>query len=221
VRRSGTGDSVYEFGSLPVPPLRPGTTALLTSRSVERARRFALRLFLEVESRAVVPVTTAVRASDIVTECRGAGLTVNRDRLVIVDCTGKRAWFSSARVERVSDATNVGGVGFRVSKVSPEFVVDGVRPVGVAVFSLSDLLAGADLPVVTRFVNTTTGRIQRTEGPGLLVVDPDEHDRRVLDTLAEFCDGRIALRRADGESQLRFSGFTDQPEEWRPYALPE
>lgn len=214
------GDTVYEFDSLPVPGLRPGTTALLTSRSAERARRFALRLFVEAGSQAVVLVTTANRASDIVTECRAAGLTVNRDRLVIVDCTGKRAWFSSARVERVSDPTNVGGIGFQFSKVSQEFVVDDVGPVGAAVFSLSDLLSGPDLQTVSRFVNTTTGRIQRTRGLGLLVLDPEEHDQRVIDTLAEFCDGRISLRYADGESRLRLSGFTDRPGEWLPYELP-
>ncbi|WP_135821678.1 RAD55 family ATPase [Halostella litorea] len=212
-------EAPYEFDGLPVEPVRPGTTLLVSGPMHAGSRRLALRLLAGSADEGRVVITTNSRAERIADDCAGVGVDLDPDRAAILDCVGGEDTDVSARVFPVSGPSDLTGIGMRFSDVYRDFDRDGVERVRTALCSLSTLLSFGELRAVSRFVHTLAGRIDSVDGLGVLLIDPVVHDDRTLSTLGQFCTGRIEVRDGDDAPELRVRGLPNQPRDWTPFDL--
>lgn len=210
----------YEFPDLPLAGIRPGTTVLVSGPFHAGTRRLGLRLLGGPEGEGAIVVTTNQRAERIVDEFARSGIEVARDSAAIIDCVGDPDADLPARLLTVSGPTDLTGIGMRYSDVYADFRHNGIDRVRTGLLSVSTLLTFSDLETVSRFVHTLVGRIGQVDGLGILLIDPSNHDERVVSTLSQFCDGRIDVRTdEDGKMELRARGLADQPTGWQPFEL--
>ena len=106
------------------------------------------------------------------------------------------------------------GIGMRYSKLVEELHRDGVERVRTSVVSVSTLLSFSDVQTVSRFVHTLVSRIGSIDGLGVLLIDPDAVDERVLSNVAQFCDARVDVRERDDAPEMRVRGLPEQSREW-------
>lgn len=208
----------YEFEGLPLSGVQPGSTVLVAGPPHEGSLELGLRMLAGPPGEGTIVVTTNQRAARIAEACDRAGIAVSRETTAIVDCVGEEAEDTDvpARLRTVSSPSDLTGIGIGVSDVYNEFEEEGIDRVRTGIFSLSTLLTFVDLQPVSRFVHTLVGRIDVADGFGMLLVDPDNHDDRVVSTVSQFCSGRIDVREGEDGVELRALGLPDQPEEWTP-----
>lgn len=207
-------DDAYAFEGLPLNPVRPGQTVLLTGPSHAGTRDLGYELLAGPDDEATIIVSTNQRAERIVDDCEHAGITLAPDRTALLDCVGEEDEDLPARVLPVSGPADLTGIGMRYSDVYREFAGADVDRVRTGLFSVSTLLSFGDLRAVSRFVHTLVGRIDSVDGVGFLLVDPDIHDAQVVTTISQFCAGRIDVREGDDGPELRARGLRDQPRDW-------
>jgi hypothetical protein len=214
-----TGDAAVEpapfsFRSdLPINPIPAGRSLLVAGPSVAGARRLLLELTAPADA----------TEGGIVIETNGTGQQVLADcppdvveRVGVVDCVSLRQGASDLpeQVRGVSTPGDLTGIGMRVSALYESLHGSGIDRVRTGLHSLTTLLTYSDLRTVSRFTHTLTGRVAASDGLGVLVIDPNAVDERVVSTLTQFCDGRIDLRSEEGGPELRIRGFPDQPSGW-------
>jgi hypothetical protein len=209
----------YAVEGLPLGDVRPGTTVLVAGPTHGGARVAALRMLAGPPGEGAIVVTTNQRASRIVDDCRRAGIEVGRDRAAIIDCVGEEESGVPARLLPVSGPSDLTGIGMRFSDVYREFANEGITRVRTGLFSLSTLLTLDDLQTVSRFVHTLVGRIDSVGGLGVLFVDPSNHDERAVNTIAQFCAGRIDVREGEDGPELRVGGLAGHDREWRSFEI--
>lgn len=203
----------YEFPDLPLEPIRPGTTVLVSGPSHAGTRELGLRMLAGGPDEGLILVTTNQNAKRICAEFRRLGVSLSPERAAVVDCAGDDDDEDSVRVLPVSGPGDLTGIGMRFSDVARTFMADGVTRLRIGVSTLSTLVSFGDLKNVSRFIHTLTGRIARADGLGVLTVDPTTHDDRTIGTLAQFCDARIDVRDEDG-TELRARGLATMDREW-------
>lgn len=214
----------YRFESLPVSPVRPGTTLLVTGRS-RLAARLAQRLALDGHGAGdgTILVSTNTVGSTLAAECASSIPDFEGDRLGIVDVTGRDESESrrdtpedvaGARIERLSSASDLTGISIKVSVLYSAMAEDGIERVRTCFDSISLLLLYSNPKTMTRFVNSIRGRISAADGLGAFVLDPSMHDPRVVYTLQHLCDGRIEVQSGDDDPQFRVEGLSGQPTDW-------
>ncbi len=213
--------AAYSFDGLPVQPVSPGTTLLLTGAAHGGTRELAYRLLVGPEDEGTVIVTTDQRATRIADDCEAAGIVLDPSRSAIVTCVGQdnRDKTVSARLLRVSGPGDLTGIGMRFSQVIEGLYDDGVDRIRTGVVTVSTLLSFNELRTVSRFVHTLVGRIGRVNGLGVLVMDPEAEGQQAVSNVAQFCDARVDVRDADGSDgpELRVRGLPDQPRDWTPF----
>lgn len=211
----------YGFEGLPVEPVPPGTSLLVTGAAHAGTRELAYRMLAGGPSEGTVVVTTNQRAERIAGDCEDAGVQLSRDRSAIVTCVGQddRDEGVTARVLRVSGPGDLTGIGMRFSQVVEELHRAGVEQVRTGVVTVTALLSFNELPTVARFVHTMVGRVGRIGGLGVLVMDPEAEGERAVSTVAQFCDARVDVRDRSGTPELRVRGVPSQPREWTPFEL--
>lgn len=208
----------YEFAGLPLDGIRPGTSVLVSGPTHDGARDLGMRLLAGAYDEGAIIVTTNQRASRVAEDCRRYGIDVRDDRTAILDCVGDDDDPDvPARVLPVSGPSDLTGIGMRFSDVYREFKHTDIDRVRTGLCSVSTLLSFGDLRTVSRFIHTLVGRIDKVEGLGVFLVDPTGHDERAINTLAQFCSGRIEVRDDDGTPQLRTRGLSGQPREWAAF----
>lgn len=207
----------YAFTELPLDGIRPGTSVLVSGPTHDGARNLGMRMLAGPSDEGAIIVTTNQRASRIADDCRRFGIDVRDDRTAILDCVGDDDSDVPARVLPVSGPSDLTGIGMRFSDVYREFKDTDIDRVRTGLCSVSTLLSFGDLRTVSRFVHTLVGRIDKVDGLGVFVVDPTGHDERAINTLAQFCSGRIEVRDHDGTPELRTRGLSGQPREWTPF----
>ena len=212
-------DAAYAVQNLPLDGVRPGTTVLVAGPTHGGARSAALRMLAGGAGEGAILVTTNQRAARFVEDCRRAGIAVGEDRAAIIDCVGDEETGVPARLLPVSGPSDLTGIGMRFSDVYMEFKQEGIARVRTGLFSLSTLLTLGDLQTVSRFVHTLVGRIDGVGGMGVLLVDPSNHDEQAVNTVAQFCAGRIDVRETADGPELRVGGLADHDREWRPFDL--
>lgn len=210
-------DASYAVRNLPVDEIRPGSTVLVAGPTHGGARAAALRMLAGPPGEGAILVTTNQRAARFVEDCRRAGIEVRKDRAAIIDCVGDEDSGVPARLLPVSGPADLTGIGMRFSDVYMELKNDGIARVRTGLFSLSTLLTLGDLQTVSRFVHTLAGRIDSVDGMGVLLVDPSNHDERAVNTIAQFCAGRIDVRETDDGPELRVGGLSGHDREWHPF----
>lgn len=214
------GDDAYEFDGLPLSGVRPGTTVLVSGPSHVGTRELGLRLLAGHAGEGAIVVTTNRRASRVAADCERVGIEVARDRTAILDCVGDEDAAVPARVLTVSGPDDLTGIGMRYSNVYREFLDEDLGRVRTGLSSISTLLTFSDLRTVSRFVHTLVGRVAAVDGFGALRIDPTTQDDLTVNTIAQFCDGRIDVReREDGADrpELRVRGLSDQSRDWEPF----
>jgi KaiC/GvpD/RAD55 family RecA-like ATPase len=212
-------DAAYAVQNLPLDGVRPGTTVLVAGPTHGGARSAALRMLAGGAGEGAILVTTNQRAARFVEDCRRAGIAVGEDRAAIIDCVGDEETGVPARLLPVSGPSDLTGIGMRFSDVYMEFKKEGIARVRTGLFSLSTLLTLGDLQTVSRFVHTLVGRIDGVGGMGVLLVDPSNHDEQAVNTVAQFCSGRVDVRETDAGPELRVGGLPDHDREWRSFDL--
>jgi hypothetical protein len=208
----------YTFPDLPVPPIREGTSVLLTGPTHAGTRRLAFRLLAGPDNEGAIVITTNSRASRVVEDCQAAGVTVAPDRTAVVDCVDDEGEATiPARVLTVSGPADLTGIGMRYSKLYQEFYEGGVDRIRTGICSVSTLLSFSDLRTVSRFVHTVVGRIDSVDGFGVFLIDPETQDDRTVSTVGQFCGGRIEVREGDDGPELRTRGLADGDVDWTAF----
>jgi KaiC/GvpD/RAD55 family RecA-like ATPase len=209
----------YAVARLPIDGIRPGSTVLVAGPTHGGARTAALRMLAGGPGEGAILVTTNQRAARFVEDCQRAGIEVGEERAAIIDCVGDEDSGVPARLLPVSGPADLTGIGMRFSDVYMDFKQDGVARVRTGLFSLSTLLTLGDLQTVSRFVHTLAGRIDSVDGMGVLLVDPSNHDEQAVNTIAQFCAGRIDVRETDDGPALRVGGLAGHDREWRSFEI--
>lgn len=110
------------------------------------------------------------------------------------------------------------GIGIEFSQISKETDARGIDQVRVAFDSLSPVLMYVDLERLFRFLHVFTRQIQTKGWIGMFSIDPDSHDKQVINTLNQLFDGVFQLRVPDdGPREIRTRGFGQSPSDWVAY----
>jgi KaiC/GvpD/RAD55 family RecA-like ATPase len=128
---------------------------------------------------------------------------------------------SDDRVHRVGSPADLTGVGIGASELLNAFHREGVDGFRLGVDSLSTLLLYTEFDRLARFLHVLSGRIDRADGVGLFVINPNTVDAGQFDQLTTLFDGIVELREEDGGREIRVRGIPGADAEWRPYVPPE
>lgn len=207
----------YAFDSLPLAPVRPGTTLLVAGPTHAGTVTLGMRMLDAPPGEGTIFITTNKRASRLVGDCDRLGIDLSPDDTAVVDCVGQPDESVPAEVLPVSGPSDLTGIGMRFSDVYRRFAREDIERVRTGLYSLSTLLSFGELRPVSRFVHTLVGRIDSVGGLGVLLVDPAAHDERTLRTVAQFCDGRIDVRETDDATAFRARGYPGATDEWTPF----
>lgn len=207
----------YRFDGVPIDPVRPGTSILVAGPTHGGTRELAYRMLAGDDDEGVIILTTNTTAAEVTADCEAVGIEVSPDRMGIVDCLDSDDDGVPARVLTVSSAQDLTGIGMRYSKLYSDFHAEGVTAVRTGLFSISTVLSLTELQTVSRFVHTLIGRVSKVGGLGIFLVDPAMHDDRELQTISQFCDGRIDVRDGTDGPELRSQGFLGGSSDWVPF----
>ncbi|WP_459194517.1 DUF7504 family protein [Halosimplex sp. J119] len=97
---------------------------------------------------------------------------------------------SEATVERVSDPTDLEGVGRRISDVL-ERADEAGDEIAVAVHSLTGVLRHVDESTAFKFVYTLGEVTRQVNGVVFFHLDPDAHDQTSVETFRILCDAVV------------------------------
>ncbi|PSQ41173.1 hypothetical protein BRD10_00875 [Halobacteriales archaeon SW_12_71_31] len=109
----------YTFRGLPMAPVLPGTTLLVSGPSHAGTREVAYSMLAGAEDEGVVVVTTNQRASRIARNFEAASTGLDPARSAIVSCVGQddRDADVDARLAEVTGPGDLTGIGMRYSKL--------------------------------------------------------------------------------------------------------
>lgn len=209
-------DDRYAFDGLPLRPVDPGTSVIVTGPVLDGARELGLRLLRCDESNCgTVIVATDSGATTTIADFERYGGTFDRERIGVVDCAQDGREAPEHCVSTVGTPADLTGIGIEYSAHYERLYAAGCERVRTGILTATPLLIYSDdVRPVYRFVNTVTGRIDTAGGFGACVVDPKAHDEQVVESLVRCFDGRVHVRSGDEGSELRVDGLSDQPADW-------
>lgn len=204
----------------------PGTNVLVTGPSGRGARDVALRLVMagDADEEGVLLLSADVDGRSLLDRAEAVAGPIDRTRVGVVDCSGlddEQERFDE-HGETIDDPGDLMSIEMEFSVLYETLVERGLDKVRFGVFSVSSLLAHADLQDVSRFVHMLTGRVIATEDLGVFVVDKSMQDDTTVDAIEQYCDGTIDVRDgADGEFEVRVRGFDTDSKSWTALAAGE
>lgn len=211
----------YEFPpGLPLGGVGPGTNLLVSGPSGSGARDIALDLVKPATSQeASLLVSADIEAGSLLDRLDGTPGPIDRSMLGIVDCAGpstERDPRFSPHAEPISDPGDLTAIEIEFSLLYEKLAQREPTGIRIGLFSLSSMLAHAQLGDVSRFVHMLTGRIIATGDLGVFVVDSTAQDARTVDAMSQFCDGHVEVREAEDGLNVRVAGLDDHAAEWAP-----
>ncbi|EMA00846.1 RecA-superfamily ATPase, KaiC/GvpD/RAD55 family [Haloarcula vallismortis] len=211
-------DDRYRFDGLPLNPVDLGTSLLVTGPVLSGAREMGLRLLCSPDiDGGTVLVSTDSDATTMLEDFERYGGVLDRDRVRVIDCAQESSGLQDDSVSTVSTPADLTGIGIEYSGHYESTYANGYTRVRTGIITLTPLLVYSDdVRAVYRFLNTITGRIGTADGLGVCVLDPDAHEEQVVESVAQFFDGRVDVRADAGDLDLRVKGLRDQPTEWTP-----
>jgi hypothetical protein len=211
-------DDRYTFDGLPLNPVDPGTNLLVTGPVLSGAREMGLRLLCSSDvDGGTVFIATDSDAATMLEEFGTHGGVLERERVRVVDCAQESNDLPEESVSAVSTPADLTGIGIEYSGHYESTYASGYTRVRTGIITLTPLLVYSDdVRAVYRFLNTITGRIGTADGLGVCVLDPDAHEEQVVESVAQFFDGRVDVRADTGDLELRVAGLRDQPSDWTP-----
>jgi len=214
----------YEFADgVPLAGIPPGTNLLVAGPAMSEARTLALSLVLAGAARreGSVVVSTNKDADKLLDGYERRAGALDRSWVSVIDCTGRGSAGSRGGGLAVSSPGDLTGIGMQFSNALESLRAGDVRRVRAGVDSLSTLSMYTDARTLFRFLHVLTGRVSEMDGLGVYLLDAAAADERVVSTLGQLCDGRIDVREAGGDGELRTRGLADQPREWTPFTIGE
>ena len=211
----------FEFPTLPVEPVRAGTTLLVTA-SGRLGSRVARELALGGgHDDGIIYISTNNSGRMLAEECQSSYPDLDFSEFGIIDATGRAdtETATGARVESVSNSADLTGISIKNSILTTHLQKNGIDRIRSCFDSLSMLLLYTNFKTITRFVHTMDGRIAATDGLGLFVLDPSMHDPQVKYTLQNICDGVIDVRNEGAGPELRVEGLPNQSRSWQSLDL--
>lgn len=201
----------------PVEELEPGTSVLVSGPPMTGKRSLVFRVLAEggKQQENSIVVTSDRNAESVLDDYREYHDDV--DRLGIVDCSGSQepSQTDTDKISYVSSPSDLTGISIHVSEFMEEFRETDMN-LRVAVISVSTLLMYLDLETVFRFLHVFTSRIQNVGALGVFVIDSTSIEYQTLSTIKQPFDGVVEFRDNDEEPpELRITGITPQPTEWR------
>jgi hypothetical protein len=211
----------YRFAEdLPIGRAPPGTNVLVAGPAMDGGRTLVVRLAMPATtSEGAVFVSADSGCSQLMRHYTDEYGDWARDRTAFVDCVTPEGEVEDVgvSVETVASPGDLTGIGMAYSALVERLAADGVPRVRIGVVSVNSLLMYSDLETVYRFGHTVAGRVQATDGLGVFFVDPSTQEAEAVNTLTQFFDARVDVRRADGTRELRCRGILDGPEEWTTF----
>ncbi|KOX94608.1 DUF7504 family protein [Haloarcula rubripromontorii] len=211
-------DEPYTFDGLPLNPVEPGTSLLVTGPVLSGAREMGLRLLCSSDADGgTVLVATDSDATTILEDFGRHGGVLDRDRVRVIDCAQESSELPEDSVSAVNTPADLTGIGIEYSGQYESTYASGYTRVRTGIITLTPLLVYSDdVRAVYRFLNTITGRIGTADGLGVCVLDPDAHEEQVVESVAQFFDGRVDVRADREDFELRVTGLRDQSTDWTP-----
>lgn len=219
--------TVYEIeGILPdgmLDELPQGTNLMISGSAMIGKRELAIRLLTAGydEGEGILCVTTSKNAASLLTELESQIPTLDRERVAIVDCTGKdnQQVIKEIATERVSSPGDLTGISISTAKLFQQFTNQDISEVRHGLVSVSTLIQYLDVNTVFKFLHIHTSRITDTQGLGVFTVDGASHDPQTLNTITSEFDGVLELREADtGEREIRLKGLSDASRKWYSFS---
>jgi KaiC/GvpD/RAD55 family RecA-like ATPase len=226
-------DSGYDFGDgLPIAPVAPGSSVLVSGEQFSRADDLARSMVLDGQQRdeGSLFITTNKSYTKLLDACRQSHPALEPAQLRILDCTGQDMATATQNVQAkyVSTQSDLTGIGMKFSALY-ESLYENMRNgrIRVGLSSLSSLAMYVDLRTLFRFAQTLSGRIESADGLGVFTINPSAHDSQTVSTLSQVADGKIEVQNveegdefADADGKLRVRGLRNQSSGWQPFTLP-
>jgi KaiC/GvpD/RAD55 family RecA-like ATPase len=140
----------------------------------------------------------------------------------VIDCISQQSGGADAERPNVSYVASPGdltGIGMytsrQLTRLDGEIGVDDVR---VALYSASTLFMYEELETVLRFLNVFSHRLEHDGAFGLLTLNTDSHEERVVESALGVSDGVIEVRERDGTGEVSVvPPGTQERTEWREF----
>jgi len=217
---AGEGGGRFGFPAPLFPDgVEPGTNILVRGPGDSGAREVALRLTQPEPYRneGRLLLSADVSGRHLLDRASEVGDGVDPERVGVVDCSGiadeDHRFDHHDRIEGPGD---VMAIEMAVATLYETLRAKGFDRIRFGVFSVSTMLAHADLRTVSRFVHMLTGRIIATGDLGVFYIDSSLDGDVTVEVIEHFCEHTVEVRRTGGEVELREGGARDGRRDWRP-----
>lgn len=205
--------------ALSLDELAPGTNVMVNGPSGNGARRVALQLMMagHATNDGVLLLSADVSGRALLERATSVAGEFDRGQVGVVDCSGvadDQQRFDE-HGETIEDPGDLMGIEMEFSVLYETLAERGHDRIRLGVFSVSSLLAHADLRDVSRFVHMLTGRVIATRDLGVFLVDGTMEADTTVDAIEQYCDATIDVR--DGETsefEARIRGITTDSAGW-------
>jgi hypothetical protein len=217
-----TARPAYRFEGLPLDPVDPGTTLLVTGPSIGGTRELCMEL-LGSDDDGVLLVSADLDGPNAIDAYERLNGRFDPARMAVVDCTQHGETDPTRNVSAIGTPGDLTGIGMHYSRLYEELAGAGVEQIRTGLYTLTTILPYVEeIQPVYRFLHSITGRIRSAGGFGAVAMDPNTQDERVLGSLAQPFDGQLELRRDedDGPCEIRLRGLPDHDTDWRSYDPP-
>ena len=216
----------YRFGEgLPLRPIPPGSTVLVTGPALSGGEDLARRLVADSigTDESGLFISTNMTGEKLLQTCRRTHDSPTAAQLGIIDCSGQDSGHTDHEIpiRYVSSQSDLTGISIQYTALYEPLAANAAAGrVRTGLISLSSLLMYVDLKTVFQFAQTLAGRIGTTGGLGVVAIDPTVHETQAVNTFAQIADGLIEVREVDdGGTQLRTQGLPAQPDGWLSVSL--
>jgi len=200
--------------------VEPGTNILVSGPADSGAREVALRLTQPERYRneARLLLSADVSGRHLLDRASDVSDGVDPERVAVVDCSGIAD--EDHRFEHHGDHIDGPGdvmaIEMAVATLYETLRASGFDRVRIGLFSVSAMLAHADLRTVSRFVHMLTGRIIATGDLGVFYVDSALDGDVAIAVIERFCEHTVEVRRSNSVVELREGAVGNGRGDWRP-----
>ena len=208
--------SGYEFAEhVPLRPVPPGTSVLVTEPAIAGTHRSVLSLLIGSEFEGTLFLTTGLTGREVLRIFEDCGGRYTKNRMAVIDSSEDGSEAPSLNIRSADGPGDLLGITLEFSSLYEQLNSSNIRRVRTGCYSLTPVVEAVDdFSALYRFLHTVTGRIESAGGLGLFVVDPEQHSEATIRSLEQPFEGRIDIHAVDpdaGEYELEPVGLENQP----------
>lgn len=215
------------FDDVPLSGFDPGTTVLVSGPPMVGKYELVVETLAGGIGRneGAIVISTRHDETAVIDDFERVVPGFDRSLLGIVECVSDQhgegtGYTGDVRVRRASSPADLTGVGIGASELMSDLHDEGVTAIGICVDSLSTLLLYTEFDRMARFLHVLAGRIDRSGGLGLFVINPGTIEAGQYDQLKTLFDGLLEIRERDEMREVRIRGLTGVDANWRAYDPP-